>query len=51
MKNQKQPGRYLERNLVFATNSEFIIPISSKPNDANLLYFKLTLFDITEFIV
>ncbi len=31
----------MERNWVFATNSEFIIPISLEPNVANLWYFKL----------
>ena len=40
-----------ERNWVFATNSEFIIPISLEPNVVNLWYFKLILFDLTEFIV
>ena len=40
-----------EIHWVFATNSEFIIPMYLEPNVANLLYFKLTLFDLTEFIV
>ena len=40
-----------KRNWVFATNSKFIIPISLEPNVVNLWYFKLTLFDLTEFIV
>ena len=41
----------LQRNWVFVTNSEFIIPNSSEPNVVNLWYFKLILFDLTEFIV
>ena len=47
----------LERNLylkgtgVFATNSIFVILISFQPDDVNLWYFKLTLFDLTAFIV
>ena len=40
-----------ENNWVFATNSEFIIPISLEPNVINLWYFKLILFYLTEFIV
>ena len=39
-----------ENNWVFATNSEFIIPISLEPNVANLWYFKLILFYLAEFI-
>jgi len=31
--------------------SNFLIPISSQPDTVNLLYFKLKLFDLTEFIV
>ena len=36
---------------VFATNPNFIIPKSQQPDDAYLSYFKLTLFDLPEFIV
>ena len=43
----KKHASFKERNWVFATNSEFIIPISLEFNVANLWYFKLTLFDIT----
>ena len=34
-----------------ATNSDFLITISLQLDGVNLLYFKLRLFDITEFIV
>ena len=40
-----------ERNWVFATNSNFLIPISLQSDGVNLYYFKLRLSDITEFIV
>ena len=43
-------NRY-ERSWVFATNSNFLIPISVQPDDENLRHFKLRLFDLTEFIV
>ena len=43
--------KYILRNWVFATNSDFLIPISLKPNVVNLWYFKLILFDLTELIV
>ena len=39
------------RNWVFATNPNFIIPISQQPDEAYLSYFKLILFDPPEFIV
>ena len=42
---------YVERNIVFATNYNFIIPKSLQPDDANLSYFKLTLLDPPELIV
>ena len=35
----------------FAENPNFIIPKSQQPDDANLSYFKLKLFDPPEFIV
>ena len=38
-------------NWVFATNSNLLIPISLQPDVVNLWYFKLRLFDLTEFIV
>jgi len=38
---QTKHGRSWERNWVFATNSEFLIPISLEPNVVNLWYFKL----------
>ena len=37
-----------ERNRVFATNSNFKIPISLLPDNVNPWYFKLRLFDLTE---
>ena len=40
--------KYFKRNWVFVTNSFFLIPISLEPNDVNLRYFKLILFDLTE---
>ena len=39
-----------QRNWVFATNPNFIIPISQQPDDAYISYFKLILFDPLEFI-
>ena len=36
---------------VFATNSNFIIPIPVQPYGVNSWYFKLRLFDLTEFIL
>ena len=39
-----------KRNWVFATNSNFLIPISRQPDGGNPWYFKLRLFDLTEFI-
>ena len=41
----------IQRNSVFDTNSNFLIPISIQPNGVNLWYFKLRLFDLTDFIV
>ena len=40
-----------EINWVFETNSDFLIHISLQPDGINLLYFKLRLFDLTDFIV
>ena len=40
-----------KRNWVFATNSNFQIPISLHPDSVKRLYFKLRLFELTEFIV
>ena len=40
-----------QRNWVFATNSNCLILISWKPNGGNPWYFKVRLFDLTEFIV
>ena len=40
-----------KRNWVFVTNSKFQISISLKPIDVNFWYFKLRLFDMTEFII
>ena len=40
-----------QRNWVFATNSVFVKPISLQPDDVNLWYFKLTLFDLIAFLV
>ena len=40
-----------QRKWVFATNPNFLTPIHLQPNDVNLWYFKLILFDITEVIV
>ena len=47
----KETEKIQQRNWVFSTSSEFIIPISLEPNVVNLWYFKLILFDLTEFIV
>ena len=43
--------RCWQRNGVFATNINVLIPISLHPDGLNLGYFKLRLFDLTEFIV
>ena len=40
-----------QRNWVLDTNSIFVIPISIQPNGVNLWYFKLRLFELTDFIV
>ena len=40
-----------QRNWLFATNSDFLIPISFEPNAVNLWYFKLIFFDLTKVIV
>ena len=37
-----------EKNWVFATILNFLIPISLQPGGENLWYFKLRLFDLTE---
>ena len=44
-------GKLRQRNGVFATNSNFLIPISLQPNGVHRWYFKLRLFDVTKFIV
>ena len=38
----------LQRNWVFATNPNFLLPICLQPNYLNLRYFKLWFFHITE---
>ena len=49
---KKRNAQVLQRKeLVFVTNSDFLIPLSLEPNVANLRYFKLILFDLTEVIV
>ena len=40
-----------QRNWVFTKNSNFLIPISLQPDAVNRWYFKLRLFDLTEFKV
>ena len=45
------PYTTLQRNWVFVTNSNYLIPISLQSDDINLCYFKLRLLDLTEFIV
>ena len=41
----------VEKNLFFVTNLKFSIPISLQPHGVNNWFFKLRLFDLTEFIV
>ena len=41
---------YRKRNWVFAMNLQFLTPISLQPDDVNLWYFKLRLFNLTELI-
>ena len=48
---RRKKGKTCQRSWVFATISVFVKPISLQPYDENLWYFKLTLFDLTEFIV
>ena len=38
-----------EKNWVFATSSNVLIPISLQPDLVNLWYFKLSLFSLKEF--
>ena len=47
----KQNIKNFEDDSLHATNSDFLIFISLKPNGVNLWYFKLILFDLTELIV
>ena len=42
---------FFQRNWFFVTNSNFLILASLQSDDVNLWYFKLRLFDLTEFIV
>ena len=41
----------IQRNWVFVTNSNCLIPISLQSDDVNIWYFKLRFFILTEFIV
>ena len=41
----------LQRNWVYAKNSNFVSLYLCKPDGVNPWYFKLRLFDLTEFIV
>ena len=51
-RDKRQRGNiYFLRNWVFVTNSNFLMSISLQYDDANLWYFKLRLFDLTELIV
>ena len=47
-RHQDVPGQI--KNLVFATNSNFLISLFLLPSDVNPLDFKLKLFDLTELI-
>ena len=38
-----------KRNWVFATNLNFLTPISLQPDGVSLWYFKIRLFDLIEF--
>ena len=46
-----QNSKFLKRNWVFVTNSDFLIPIFFPHDGVNLWYFKLRFFHLTEFIV
>ena len=53
---QKRPpsdekSQIVQRNWVFGTNWNFLIPISLEPGRVNNRYFKLRLFYLTEIIV
>ena len=41
----------LETNWTLPNNSIFLTPLSLQPDDEDLWYFKLTLYDLTAFIV
>ena len=51
-KMTKLSWKYFEqRNWVFATNSNMLIPMSLQPDGVCLWYFKLRILDLTVFIV
>ena len=52
IRNLLKPVYWLvvERNWVFATNLNFLTPISLQPDGVLLWYFKLRLFDLPELI-
>ena len=50
-RSQSRTSIIAQRNWVFDTNSVYVKPISLQPDDVNLWYFKLTLFDLIAFIV
>ena len=43
-------AKFVQRNWVFVTNSNFPIPITLNPDCVSLWHFKLRLIDLTEFI-
>ena len=47
----KNNQKFVERNWVFATNSNLLIPLFLPPDGVNLWYFKLRFFYLTKFIV
>ena len=49
--NLKKVSSPLKRNWLFATTSNFLVSTSLQPVGINLWYFKLKLFDFSEFII
>ena len=47
----ERKGLVQQKNWVFASNSDFLIPISLQTDGVNPWYFKLRSFDLTEFVV
>ena len=51
IKPQLNLNFFIQMNRVFATDSNFIFPISLQPHGVFLLYFKFRLLDLAQFII